>query len=97
MQKECVDMIKKDFIMNCNEGFHLRPAQVLTETATGFASAILLHKNDGSEMTSDAKSILGLMSLGLEHGQSVTVTAEGADEAAAMDAVQKLFETNFGE
>lgn len=90
-------MLKKELVMNCAEGFHLRPAQVLTETAAGFASAILLDKNDGSDMQADAKSILGLMSLGLEHGQSVTVTAEGPDEAAAMEAVQKLFETNFGE
>lgn len=89
-------MIRKEFVMRCQQGFHLRPAQVLMETATGFSSEIVLKKND-SDIEGDAKSILGLMSLGLENGESVSVTVTGEDEKAAMDAVEKLFETNFGE
>ncbi len=89
-------MIRKEFVMRCQQGFHLRPAQVLMETATGFSSEIVLKKTD-SDIEGDAKSILGLMSLGLENGESVSVTVTGEDEKAAMDAVEKLFETNFGE
>ena len=89
-------MLKKEFVMRCAQGFHLRPAQVLMETATKFTSKIIL-KKCGSEIETDAKSILGLMSLGLENGESVTVTVDGPDEQQAMGAVQKLFETNFGE
>lgn len=37
------------------------------------------------------------MSLGLENGESVTVTVNGSDEQQAMDTVRKLFESNFGE
>ena len=89
-------MLQKEFIMRCPQGFHLRPAQVLMETATKFSSKIILKKN-GSEIETDAKSILGLMSLGLGNGESVTVTVDGPDEQQTMEEVQKLFETNFGE
>ena len=89
-------MLKKEFVINCKEGFHLRPAQVMMETLTPFAATILLRKaEDGEE--ADAKSILGLMSLGLEHGEKVSVEADGPDEAAAMKAVEELFAGNFGE
>lgn len=89
-------MLQKEFVMGCKQGFHLRPAQVLTEALTGYESTVMLKKPE-EDLETDAKSILGLMSLGLEHGQKVTVTAEGPDEAAAMAEVEKLFSTNFGE
>lgn len=89
-------MIQKEFTIGCKQGFHLRPAQLLTETAAPFTSSILL-KKAGSSTEIDAKSILGLMSLGLETGQTVTVIADGNDETAAMAAVEQLFANNFGE
>lgn len=89
-------MIQKKFTVGCKQGFHLRPAQMLTEAAAPFTSDIMLTKED-SDAEVDAKSILGLMSLGLEFGQKVTVTAKGNDEEAAMAAVEKLFADNFGE
>lgn len=88
-------MISKKFTVNCKEGFHIRPAQVMTEAVTPFSSTITIKKNDSEE--ADAKSILGLMSLGLEQGSEVEVIIDGADENAAMAAVQKLFDENFGE
>jgi phosphocarrier protein HPr len=89
-------MLKKEFVMRCPQGFHLRPAQVLMETASKYTSKIMLKKN-GSDIETEAKSILGLMSLGLENGESVSVTIDGPDEQKTMEAVQKLFDTNFGE
>ncbi|HCA71903.1 MAG TPA: phosphocarrier protein HPr [Ruminococcaceae bacterium] len=89
-------MIQKQFTIGCKQGFHLRPAQLLTETAGPFASTIML-KKVGTDSEIDAKSILGLMSLGLGAGQEVTVTVTGDDETAAMAAVEKLFANNFGE
>lgn len=88
-------MISKNFRIECAEGFHLRPAQVMMEAATPFASTILLKTDDGRE--TDAKSILGLMSLGLEKGSSVVIEINGADEEQAMQAMEQLFATNFGE
>lgn len=89
-------MLRQEFTVDCKQGFHLRPAQMLMEAATGFSATIIISKN-GSDMEVDARSILGLMSLGLEYGQAVTVTADGSDEAEALKAIGHLFETNFGE
>ena len=88
-------MISKKFTVNCKEGFHIRPAQVMMEAVTPFSSSVTIKKNDSEE--ADAKSILGLMSLGLEEGSEVDIVIDGADENAAMAAVQKLFDENFGE
>jgi phosphotransferase system HPr (HPr) family protein len=88
-------MLNKEFTINCSEGFHLRPAQVLMETATPFQSEIIVEKNADEE--ADAKSILGLMSLGLEKGEKVVLKISGPDENLAMKAVEELFNNNFGE
>lgn len=88
-------MLSKEFTLHSQYGFHLRPAQVMVERMGVFASDVKVKKLEGSE--ADAKSLLGLMSLGLDDGQTVRVTAAGEDEAAAMRAVEELFQTNFGE
>ncbi len=89
-------MLQEKFVMNCPQGFHLRPAQVLMEETVGLDSKILL-KKENSDTEADAKSILSLMSMGLEHGETVAVTTTGPDEKKAMETVRKLFATNFGE
>jgi len=88
-------MISKEFTINCGDGFHLRPAQVLMEAVTPFASEVLLKVGDTVE--ANAKSILGLMSLGLEKGTHVIMLADGPDEEEAMAVIGKLFDDNFGE
>lgn len=92
----CIIMLEKKFTIGCKQGFHLRPAQALMEAATGFSSSIVV-KKDNSDNEADAKSILGLMSLGLDYNQPITVVVEGDDEADALAAVEKLFLSNFGE
>ena len=87
-------MIKKTFIVGCEQGFHMRPAQVLMETATQFQSDINIIREDDE---TNAKSILGLMSLGLEKGSEYEEQIDGPDEGKAMEAVQALFDSNFGE
>ena len=47
--------------------------------------------------TVNAKSIMGIMSLGLGQGEEIVVKAEGADDAAAVDALVELIESGFGE
>lgn len=88
-------MLSKEFVVNSQYGFHLRPAQVLAEKVTPFESKVTVRKQDGAK--ADAKSLLGLMSLGLKEGQTILVETDGADEAAAMETVEGLFRTNFGE
>jgi phosphocarrier protein HPr len=89
-------MLSKSLVINCKEGFHLRPSQVLTEKMTPFESEIILRKAAVDE-EADAKSILGLMSLGLKKGSAVVVEISGPDEIKAMTAVEELFKNNFNE
>jgi phosphocarrier protein HPr len=88
-------MLNKEFTLHSKHGFHLRPAQVMAERLGVFTSDIIVKKKDGTE--ADARSLLGLMSLGLNDGQTVQVTVGGEDEQSAMQAVEELFRTNFGE
>lgn len=88
-------MIKKEFTVAGKHGFHLRPAQVLMQTAIAFESDIMLERTDGTQ--ANAKSLLNLMSLGLDQGQRVLVKANGSDEQQAMQAIEEQFNFNFGE
>jgi len=75
-------------------GFHIRPAQLFTEKALAYDSTI--HIVTG-EAAVDGKSILGLMTLGLNQGSTVTIRAEGADEREAAEELAALIESGFGE
>lgn len=88
-------MLSKEFILHSPYGFHLRPSQIMVEKMGAFVSNVKVKRADGTE--ADAKSLLGLMSLGLNDGQTVQVTISGNDEEAALRAVEDLFRTGFGE
>lgn len=88
-------MISKEFTVQAENGFHLRPAQALMEAITPFASEVTIKTPDGGE--ANAKSLLNLMTLGADKGQTLTVEVDGPDEQAVMNTIQKLFDENFGE
>jgi phosphocarrier protein HPr len=75
-------------------GLHARPAALFVQTASKFKSSILVTKD---EQTTNAKSILSILTLGADHGAVVTIRAEGEDEVEAVEALGKLVESNFGE
>jgi phosphocarrier protein len=75
-------------------GLHARPAALFVQTAKRFTCNVLCTK-DGRE--ADAKSILGILTLGANKGAVVTIRAEGEDEADAVAALKRLVEDNFGE
>lgn len=75
-------------------GLHLRAAAALVQTANRFKSRILIKKEHS---TVDAKSIMGVMSLGAILGTSIVLRAEGTDANAALDALERLFADKFGE
>lgn len=74
-------------------GLHARPAAQLVQTAAGFKSKI---KIAGNGKAADAKSILGVMSMGIAQGTMVTITAAGEDEEACLLALKELITNNFG-
>lgn len=73
-------------------GIHARPAGLLVKTAKGFGSTITIEKAGKSV---GATKLMMVMGLGVKQGDTVTVTAEGADEDAAIVALKKFFETTL--
>ncbi|MGV2805444.1 HPr family phosphocarrier protein, partial [Clostridium perfringens] len=76
-------------------GFHVRPAQLFSEKAGQFGAEVLLKTNEGR--TADCKSMLELMTLGVEQGAVVTIEANGDGEQEVVEALIQLVESKFGE
>lgn len=87
-------MVQKEVTIKNRAGIHARPAALIVQTATKFASKIFLKKDD-EEI--NAKSIMGIITLGAGYDSRVLITAEGADETEAVDALAHLFENRFEE
>lgn len=75
-------------------GLHARPAALFVQTASKFSSQIWVEKDNKKV---NAKSIVGIMSLGVSQGNVVKLSAEGDDEEAAIKALVDLIESKFGE
>ncbi len=75
-------------------GMHLRAAAVFIETANKFKCDVFLRK-DNREV--NAKSIMGLMTLGAAYGTAVTIVTQGDDEGPAQESLVKVIENKFGE
>ena len=69
-------------------GVHARPAGLLVKLAKQYTSAITIEKNG---KTCDMRKVMGM---GIRQGETITVTAEGEDEAAAIEAVEKFLTEN---
>ena len=81
-------------IVHNKVGLHARPAALFVKAAMAHQSKITVTKG---EKSGNAKSILGLLALGVQQGNEITISAEGSDEAEALAALQKLVESDFGE
>lgn len=77
-------MEKRDFTITAETGIHARPATILVQAASKFASDVTL-SYEGKSV--NLKSIMGVMSLGVGQNADVTITAEGDDEAKAIEAI----------
>ena len=75
-------------------GLHARASAKLTQTAARFASSVWLSRR-GRRV--NAKSIMGVMMLAAGMGSTVEIEVEGADEDAALEAIERLFAERFGE
>lgn len=76
-----------DYTIKDELGIHARPAGLLVKAAGAFASAITIKKG---EKTADGKMIFGIMGLGAKCGDTITLSAEGADEDTAIEALEKF-------
>lgn len=80
------------YVIQDKEGIHARPAGIVVAEAKKFAATITI-ENKGKK--ADLKRIFGVMSLCVKSGETIVVTAEGADEDAAIAAVEKVFKGNL--
>lgn len=80
-------MIKTSVVVKADPGFDGRPIALLVQEASQYASKVYIQV---AEKNINAKSIMGMMSLGLCAGEELTVTAEGADEQTAVDNIEKF-------
>ena len=87
-------MISKEIVVQNQVGLHARPATFFIQKANEFTSGIWISKDDRKV---NAKSLLGVLSLGVTRGPSITVIADGADEEAAVNELANLVESNFAE
>ena len=75
-------------------GLYARPATFFIQCANGFKSTILVEKE---ERRVNAKSLLGVLSLGIVGGTNIRIIADGADEESAVDGLVTLVESGFAE
>lgn len=80
-------MISKEIIVRCESGLHNNQATYFVQKANEFESGIWL---ESGSRKMNAKSLLGIMSLGIVTGATVTLAADGRDEEAAMEALELL-------
>ena len=80
-------MIEKTVVVSMMGEAEERPVAVLVQIASQYDSKIYL---EADSKRVNAKSIMGMMSLGLCAGEELTVTAEGADEQTAVDNIEKF-------
>lgn len=85
---------ERTFVIKNRLGMHARPAALFVQEAAKFKSQILVVK-EGLEV--NGKSVMGLMLLAAEGGSKLTIKADGPDEAAALDAISKVFDRKFDE
>ena len=79
-------MIKKPITIHLSTGLEARPVAQLVQVASQFNSEIYV---EIGKKRVNAKSIMGMMTLGLSAGESVVVSAEGEDEAEAIENIEK--------
>lgn len=87
-------MYVKDVMVQNKVGLHARPATFFIQKANEFKSSIWAEKE---ERRVNAKSLLGVLSLGIVGGTSIRIIADGPDEEAAVESLVQLVQSGFAE
>ena len=85
-------MISKEVTINNQVGLHARPATFFIQKANEFKSSIWIERD---ERRVNAKSLLGILSLGITKGTTINLIADGPDEEEAVSALVELITSNF--
>ena len=87
-------MFVKDVVVQNKVGLHARPGTFFIQKANEFKSSIWVEKE---ERRVNAKSLLGVLSLGIVGGTAIRIIADGSDEQAAVEGLVTLVESGFAE
>ena len=87
-------MFVREVMVQNQVGLHARPATFFIQKANEFKSSIWIQKE---ERRVNAKSLLGILSLGIVGGTSIKIIADGADEEVAVEALVDLVTNGFSE
>ena len=87
-------MLTKEVTINNQVGLHARPATFFIQKANEFKSSIWIEKDDRKV---NAKSLLGVLSLGLVKGTTIKLIADGGDEGDAIATLETLIVSDFTE
>ncbi len=87
-------MISRNVTVKILVGLHARPATFFIQKANSFNSSIWVEKDDRRV---NAKSLLGVLSLGITKDTVITLIADGVDEVQALNSLEELIETGLAE
>ncbi|HIT85797.1 MAG TPA: HPr family phosphocarrier protein [Candidatus Ornithomonoglobus intestinigallinarum] len=87
-------MVSNNVTVQNSVGLHARPATFFIQKANEFKSSIWVEKEDRRV---NAKSLLGVLSLGIVKGAEISIIADGSDEEEAVKTLVELIESNFAE
>ena len=87
-------MVIKEVVINNQVGLHARPATFFIQKANEFRSSIWIEKD---ERRVNAKSLLGVLSLGIVKGTQINIIADGEDEDNAINVLSELILSDFSE
>ena len=87
-------MLSKTIVVQNQVGLHARPATFFIQKSNEFKSSIWVEKD---ERRVNAKSLLGVLSLGITKGMQITIITDGTDEKEAIEALEHLIDSNFGD
>jgi phosphocarrier protein len=88
-------MLERTVRIGSTHGLHARPAKLFSQAASASGSTVTLTKSGGKPV--NAASILGVISLGINHGDEVTLTADGDNAESVLDELVELLLTDHDE
>jgi len=87
-------LVERDITITNKLGLHARPSAQLVKTASIFKAEVSITRD---ELTVNGKSIMGVMMLAAEKGSVLRFRTDGPDEKEAMDAIEQVIKSHFGE
>ena len=87
-------VVEREVVVLNRAGIHARPAALIVQTAGAFISRIEFRKE---RETINAKSIMGIITLGASYKSKLTIVADGDDETEAVEKLAELFDKRFEE